>query len=326
MGKKSKTAIATVVANTIEEPLAIDNVEALMDVMLAEYIQVNTVPTGRISGGPSAETLHDGTSQRIHLAALCHFEHGCPLNLTHFIETATGQQSKPARQVGLEWWARTRLRFSCSTLCCSFIKEIVPSLQSAGIEEIPSRLIGKSIRLEDLEIWNIYFLPEARHEVVLHYPAFARTDVVEALAGTPPHCSHNVLCCKKTGIILDLALGQFLGTMQAYVFASKGDFLEKLPGQVLDCGKTMETDILQQYALDNSAPRKLISPDSTPKKFAKRVLSACRSKKDYCWSCKGIAAPGTKLKRCTKCQKATYCGRNCQLLHWTSHKSQCSTA
>lgn len=320
MAKKSKTKPADAVADTTA-PLQIDNVETFLDAILAEYIQVNTVPTGRMCG--KADVLGNET-QRIELVPLCHFESGCPQNLSNFIETATGKFQ--SRLVAFEWWARTRLRFSCSTLCCSFMKEVVPRLRSAGIDVLYSRSVGETIRLEDLEIISIAFLPEKRHEITLKYPFLpALTEAVEALQGYPPHCSHNVLCCEKTGIILDMALGQFLGTMQAYIFASKDDFREKFPGRVLVYEKTMERDILVQYSLDDAALRRRISPDATPKDFAKRVLSAYASKKGFCWNCKGIATPGLALMRCTKCHLAMYCGRDCQILHWTSHKVDCAS-
>jgi hypothetical protein len=39
-----------------------------------------------------------------------------------------------------------------------------------------------------------------------------------------------------------------------------------------------------------------------------------------CWLC-GSAAE--KLKKCTGCQAALYCSKDCQVAHWKEHKSDC---
>ena len=43
-----------------------------------------------------------------------------------------------------------------------------------------------------------------------------------------------------------------------------------------------------------------------------------------CWQCKKEASSTVKLSRCGKCSLATYCSRECQLLHWKAgHKTEC---
>ncbi|KAK7077081.1 Ubiquitin carboxyl-terminal hydrolase 19 [Halocaridina rubra] len=42
-----------------------------------------------------------------------------------------------------------------------------------------------------------------------------------------------------------------------------------------------------------------------------------------CAFCSRNAAPGSKLRRCTKCFKAGYCHQLCQKNHWTTHKIHC---
>lgn len=53
------------------------------------------------------------------------------------------------------------------------------------------------------------------------------------------------------------------------------------------------------------------------------------SKKKGCWNCgkTPAAAANNKdppLMRCTRCQRALYCSRDCQVAHWKSgHKKEC---
>lgn len=42
-----------------------------------------------------------------------------------------------------------------------------------------------------------------------------------------------------------------------------------------------------------------------------------------CAYCSRSAAPGTKLRRCTKCFRAGYCHQACQKNHWLNHKVHC---
>ncbi|EJD44549.1 hypothetical protein AURDEDRAFT_114295 [Auricularia subglabra TFB-10046 SS5] len=44
---------------------------------------------------------------------------------------------------------------------------------------------------------------------------------------------------------------------------------------------------------------------------------------DVCHACQ---KRDVKLSKCSKCKKATYCGRECQTAHWPSHKAACKKA
>jgi hypothetical protein len=250
----------------------ISSLEALLETILVEYLQVNTVPSGRMVGGP--EIVNKDTS-KIYVTPLCHYENGCPLNLSEFIKTATSRGTKKlTRDEAFQWWARTRLRYCCSTLCCSFIKVLVPFLHQHGIFQLPSLTLGqKDVRLENLEMLSVAFLPPTTHQIVLKYPVLIpmRTESVEPLQGNPPHCSHNVLRCRQTGIVVDMALGQFLGTVQPYIFSSMDDFIQHVPGKVMAYDKTSERDIQMTYDRDDAAHRKRISPDAAPVPFIRRV-------------------------------------------------------
>jgi len=57
------------------------------------------------------------------------------------------------------------------------------------------------------------------------------------------------------------------------------------------------------------------------------------NKKEECWNCDGTAASedASPLMRCTRCQTALYCSRDCQVAHWKTsknggvgHKKECA--
>ena len=236
MGKKSKKAAKAALS---EAQLSIESLESLLGVLLAEYIQVNTSPSGRIC---SSSVTIKGNRKTIEAIPLCHFQSGCPQNLNEFIKASDGTTMKASEALG--WWARTRLKYSCSMLCVSIVKELIPALQAKGIQDLLVSTLQQRIRLDDLEIMSIAFLPESTHEIVFKSSFLpSPPEIVEALRGDPPHCPHNVLRCNKTGIVVDVALGQFLGNMQPFVFASMDKFIEKLPGKFLGFTKTSDCDI-----------------------------------------------------------------------------------
>ena len=46
-----------------------------------------------------------------------------------------------------------------------------------------------------------------------------------------------------------------------------------------------------------------------------------------CWQCKKEASSTVKLSRCKQCSLATYCSRECQVLHWKAgHKKECKNS
>ena len=268
--KKQAKKTAAAPAPGARHSLSIESLEDLFNTILCEYIQVSTVPSGRCL---SIDKTAGGGDEVLHMSPACHFEPNCPVNLQAFLSTAPPKTL--TRQSGYEWWSRSRLRYSCSMLVCTFVKFLVPELQKAhGVAELYSTTLGRIIQLEDLEIYSIGFLPNKTHRIMIHNPVFETlNEPVEALQGWPPHCSHNMLVCRTTGIVVDLAMGQFLGTIEPFVFESMAEFRARLPGQILDTWKISESNIQEQIARDNSARRRQQSPDSTPKRFVQRVLS-----------------------------------------------------
>ena len=85
----------------LTQPLVCESLESLLDRILAEYIRVSLVPSGRILGSP--RLVND--VETIHVKALCHFQDGCPLNFSDFISTAPDISFADA----YKWWTLTRI-------------------------------------------------------------------------------------------------------------------------------------------------------------------------------------------------------------------------
>lgn len=148
-------------------------------------------------------------------------------------------------------------------------------------------------------------------------------EVVEEVEGIG---CHNMLRCSSTGVIVDFSLGQFTGSMSPRVYGSMEEFLSFIPGMVLEHRKTPSEDIQSQLARDRRPLVAMISPDALPEKFAQRVVKAYQNQNVYCSNCFGIASSGSTLFRCSRCRRNMYCSKVCQKLHWSEHKSECSSS
>ncbi|KAL3895736.1 MAG: hypothetical protein SGARI_007358, partial [Bacillariaceae sp.] len=154
MGKKSKTAKSGNAATA--KTFAIDSMESLLDRILSEYIQVNTVPSGAAKT-PFPKSKNDTT---LHIRPLCHWERGCPQNLSQFLGDFMVDDNDDVPSIAYAWWGRSRLRFSCSTLAVFFVKVCVPKLKAMGIDDFPVQVNDGervTIQLEDLELKSLGF-------------------------------------------------------------------------------------------------------------------------------------------------------------------------
>ena len=43
-----------------------------------------------------------------------------------------------------------------------------------------------------------------------------------------------------------------------------------------------------------------------------------------CQNCGKMEGKKGQLRACSKCKKARYCGRDCQVAHWKEHKKECA--
>ena len=53
------------------------------------------------------------------------------------------------------------------------------------------------------------------------------------------------------------------------------------------------------------------------------ILAASHYYFGVCSNCQNPPAPGSSLKRCSRCQSTSYCSTTCQRIHWKTHKAIC---
>ena len=302
-------------------PLKVESLEDLLIQIIANYQQVSTVPSGLILRNPYTNS-DGGTS--LHLFPLCSYEIGYPKNFGEFYSGKDSQKKHSmTKGEAFAWFARSRLRYSCSTLVSAFSKFLIPKLKEKGVSSLYSKTIDEKIDLSNLEIYEVTFTPTYQHTVELDLGFMKRAELVEPLM-EDGLCHHTVLKCSLTGAIVDLTLGQFTGTVAPYVFPSLGSFISVVPGHSVETHPCSEESIQQQIARDESHTQ--ISPDATPRLFALRVIHSLREKKPLCWKCScPSSSKKAKLMRCSRCKEAMYCSKECQVLSWRKgHKDSCT--
>jgi hypothetical protein len=295
------------------------SLEYLLSHVLSQYQQTTGVPAGYIARGLN---IHDGIPS-VRLNPKTHNQSGCPRNFQGFLGSARLHGMMDAKEA-LPWYARARMRYSCSTLTAGFVKFLVSELDKAGISELKSSTTGDHIRLSDLEIYTLLFCPDKQHAIEMAYPLIGnRLDIVEmkAFSGL---CSHNMLRCRRTEIIVDPTLGQFTGCLQAFVFRNIDEYVPQIPGEVIRTYLAPQEAIEEQLVRDFHLAKMSKRPESTPIRVAKSIVRCFQAEEDFCWNCHGIASTSTSpLMRCTRCKQALYCGKHCQILHWQTHKTDC---
>jgi hypothetical protein len=296
------------------------SLEYLLSHVLSQYQQTTGCPAGHVARGPETNR-HDGVTS-VRLNPKIHHQSGCPRNFQDFLVSARlhGMDAKEA----LPWYARARMRYSCSTLTAGFVKFLVSELDKAGISELKSSTTGDHIRLSDLEIYTLLFCPDKQHAIEMAYPLIGnRLDIVE-LKVFGGLCSHEMLRCRRTEIIVDPVLGQFTGCLKPYVFRNMDEYISHIPGKVVSTLPTSQEAIEEQLVRDFHSAKMHMRPDSTPIRVAKSIVRCFQAEADFCWNCHGIASTSTStLMRCTRCKRALYCGKHCQILHWQTHKKDC---
>ena len=131
--------------------------------------------------------------------------------------------------------------------------------------------------------------------------------------------SHNNLECLDTGMIFDQTLGQLSGSMKPAIFSTEDSFRKEFVGEVMHYMDSPGNDIQEQKQRDIHIAAMNKKPTSHPKRIAKRVVDLflcgeCEEESRYCANCLGIAAVGSKLLRCTRCKRISYCSKHCRFL------------
>jgi hypothetical protein len=309
-------------------PASEPSLEYLLSHILSQYQQTTGVPAGHVAHGPETNKDDGVTSIQLHrvtsiqLHPTTHNQAGCPRNFQDFFFSASlhGMDTNKA----LPWYARARMRYS-STLTAGFVKFLVSELEEAGILELKSSTTGDLVRLSDLEVYTILFAPDKQHAIEMVHPVLGtKLDVVEPTILDDNICSHNLLRCRRTEIVVDPTLGQFTGCLQPYVFRNMDEFVPQIPGTATKAFPTPQEEIELQIGLDSNQAKRSKRPESTPIRVAKSIVRCFQAREDFCWNCHGIASTSTStLMRCTRCKQALYCGKHCQILHWQTHKTDC---
>jgi hypothetical protein len=100
--------------------------ELILGEMLRVWLSVNTIPSGFMRCAPSAHSITVGPPR-------AGFQEGVPRSFGEFLEHGVFGTSEVE---AFAWYARMKLRYSCSSLSCTFICFVVPELIRTGIIEM----------------------------------------------------------------------------------------------------------------------------------------------------------------------------------------------
>jgi hypothetical protein len=106
------------VEETTTRPTSEPSLEYLLSHVLSQYQQTTGVPAGHVPSGPETNK-HDGITS-VQLNPKIHNQSGCPRNFQDFFFSARlhGMDANEA----LPWYARARMRYSCTALTAGFVK------------------------------------------------------------------------------------------------------------------------------------------------------------------------------------------------------------
>lgn len=77
-----------------------------------------------------------------------------------------------------------------------------------------------------------------------------------------------------------------------------------------------------EYDVDTSLGREYIktSREKLHEKFHNDPVITSQKK---CFTCKKLETLELKMRNCSRCKKAHYCSKECQVKHWGEHKKVC---
>jgi hypothetical protein len=299
--------------------------EKLLSLLVREWQLSRTSPMGKPFSGVQIQ----GNETSIALTPLTMYEKGCPPNFGAFYDTAKFLNGMKSRVDAFHWYTRSRLYYSCSTLCVTFVEFVVPELKRRGIQEVKVSSLSnctRNVSLDKIRVKSVFYTPKDGkvHAFRFIYLFGEKKDVIEMFG------SHNNLECSETGMIFDPSLGQLSGQMKPAIFSSQNSFKTEFVGEVTHYFDAREREIQEQKQRDIDSAAMSKKSASHPKRVAKRVVdmflmegSDAEANSMYCTNCLGVSADGKKLLRCAKCKKMYYCSKDCQILDWKCHKLLC---
>lgn len=274
-----------------------------------------------------------GTETCISLVPSTMHERGCPRNFNEFYIKAKSLDGMGTKREAFAWYCRSRLHYSCSTVCVTFTEFVIPELHKRDIKtlHISAQLNGNGhVHLDKINVKGIHFSPEDGkvHCLRLTYFTGHETKAPVECGSHPLQCSHNALQCQDTGMVFDATIGQLSAIMPPSVFSSLDQYKAEFKGVITDIFDSNYKDIEGQKQRDIGEATRHRNPQVHPARIAERVvdkfLSSDGGKSTYCANCLGMASLGSKLLRCGKCKAVTYCSKTCQTMDWASHKGICN--
>lgn len=295
------------------------SIENLLRLLVVEWQRTRTSPMGR----PSSGVHQNGSEISIALTPLTMHQRGCPQNFDEFYNVAKTLPGMKTTRDAFMWYCRTRLYYSCSTVCVTFLEFVVPELLKRGIETLYvssplsniNRVYIKSIRMKALTFGPF----DGRLHCLVMSNYFGQP------WKNPVECgSHTMLHCTETGLVFDPTIGQLSGNMQPALFSSLDQYETEFVGTILQVHDSHREEIEVQKQIDISL---VTRPEIHPLRIAERVVDAFISDDEgqstYCANCLGQASSGSKLLKCGTCKKVLYCSKTCQILAWKLHKEVC---
>ena len=337
--------------------------DAILCHVVSQWLIVDTKSHGTIQKETQKRcNIHDSSPETILSISLKSPQPGymSPIRtVSNFIRGSTEDVSKSKTKSAAlcKWFARMKLRYSCSTINCAFVHFVVPELIRQNISHL---LVDGSqpIDINDIVVCTVFFKPTQRHmveysvidcvnlppnvlqKVIAMDPVELKRDHPEIarLMEKPPaqeiiesnllHTTHQVLKCNKTGVIMDLSGGQFIGSMQPAVFLNLQSFEASIPGEIVHFMEAPEHEIQEQLSRDSSSPHGAKAVKSkvwVPRAVNNAVAGLTDGKywETICRGCLGTPKNVKKLKRCHRCERVLYCCRACQINDWKRHRKEC---
>lgn len=193
------------------------------------------------------------------------------------------------------WFCRMKLRYSCCTLVCIFERHIVPELAKCGITH-GQTFSDNLIELKALRCHSLFLgVPDTLH--ALDHPLLGRRqECIEIVSHNVlgAHLLHNVLSSTTTGFTVDIAIGQFMGSMQPIYCTSLGALGKHYAAGVIHREPNTNHDIREQLKRDEQLG------------YPKQITRLLMKELDQCRNCLCVPRSRHKLKRCSRCKQVWY--------------------